>query len=166
MLSIRCSYAISREIQVDLLSATIVLSFYRPTTYFLCCASSYLTPHHSCQPFTIFTYADSEMAKKSMNSDSSSMIASRLFKELDTLWSVHPQPHHWTKNVLVFYSRSATKEKWSSCLMIWSNFSVTTRNCRSFIILTWAKCYKKWLLSCHSISTNIKSRLQTINHDP
>lgn len=82
MLSIRCSYAISREIQADPSSVTIVLSFYHSTTYFLCCASSYLELHHSCQPFTIFTYADSETAKKSMNSDNSSMIASRLFQRI------------------------------------------------------------------------------------
>ncbi|KAI9015248.1 hypothetical protein CLU79DRAFT_707574, partial [Phycomyces nitens] len=56
--------------------------FYHPATYFLCRASSFLALHHSCQPFTVFTYADSETVKKSMNNDNSSMIASRLFQKI------------------------------------------------------------------------------------
>lgn len=56
--------------------------FSNPTSYFLCRASSFLTHNFDCQPFTVFTLANSEGVIKSTNSDSACIIASRIFKSM------------------------------------------------------------------------------------
>ncbi|KAL0087051.1 hypothetical protein F4703DRAFT_1850187 [Phycomyces blakesleeanus] len=56
--------------------------FHHPSTYFLCRASSHLALPHYCQPYTVFTYCDHEGVKKSMDNESSSVIASKLFQRI------------------------------------------------------------------------------------
>ncbi|KAI7889556.1 uncharacterized protein EV154DRAFT_273824 [Mucor mucedo] len=56
--------------------------FHHPTSYMLCRASSHVAMGRFCQPLTVFTYADFEGIKKSIENDNSSMIASRIFQEI------------------------------------------------------------------------------------
>ncbi|KAG1151984.1 hypothetical protein G6F37_002305 [Rhizopus arrhizus] len=48
----------------------------------LCHASSHVAMGCFCQPLTVFTYADFEGIKKSIDNDNSSMIVSRIFQEI------------------------------------------------------------------------------------
>ncbi|KAG1047264.1 hypothetical protein G6F43_010276 [Rhizopus delemar] len=56
--------------------------FHHPTSYMLCRASSHVAMGRFCQPLTVFTYADFEGIKKSIDNDNSSMVASRIFQEI------------------------------------------------------------------------------------
>lgn len=56
--------------------------YHHPTSYILCRASSHIAIARFCQPLTVFTYADFESIKKSIDSDNSSMIASRIFQSI------------------------------------------------------------------------------------
>lgn len=56
--------------------------FSNPTSYFLCRASSKLTCSFDCQPFTVFTLANSEGVVKPMDTDSACVVASRIDSSL------------------------------------------------------------------------------------
>ncbi|CEP16293.1 hypothetical protein [Parasitella parasitica] len=56
--------------------------FHHPTSYMLCRASSHVAMGRFCQPLTVFTYADFEGIKKTIDNDNSNMIASRIFQEI------------------------------------------------------------------------------------
>ncbi|KAL0080016.1 hypothetical protein J3Q64DRAFT_1864649 [Phycomyces blakesleeanus] len=73
--SIHISYLIGQMKQLH-------VQFHYPTSYILFYASSHVAMWCFCQPLTVFTYADFEGIKKSIDNDNSSMIASQMFQEI------------------------------------------------------------------------------------
>lgn len=145
--------------------------FYHPTTYFLCRVSSYVALHHSCQPYTIFTYADSEMVRKSMSNDNSSMIASRLFQKIGYSVISPSATASLDKEYVVFLQSQCNKGKieklFDNLIQLFDDktkLSIIYNLDLNKVLQEMAAAMSPEISRANrSVSNNIKTRLQTIN---
>ncbi|OAD71111.1 hypothetical protein PHYBLDRAFT_147621 [Phycomyces blakesleeanus NRRL 1555(-)] len=77
-------------------------------TFLGCDPASHLALPHYCQPYTVFTYCDREGVKKSMDNESSSVIASKLFQRIEYTVIKSPSEASIKKDLVVSFMANAT----------------------------------------------------------